>query len=136
LRRFEPGNWCLGQIKRLFAFHHLVEMTRHGISHPAAYFGTSHAGRISIDLLQTFVAMAGPGLTEIGMHPGCPIAEPRDDRTGDGWGDGWHDPLALLRAGELSLLTSPELVLFLEAQHIRLGRLRDLAIPNLAAKAA
>jgi hypothetical protein len=41
-----------------------------------------------------------------------------------------------LRAGELSLLTSPELVLFLEAQHIRLGRLRDLAIPNLAAKAA
>ncbi len=81
LRRFEPvhwrlGNWCLGQIKRMFAFHHLVEMTRHGVAHPAAYFGTSHAGRIDLDLMKRFVMTAGPGLTEIGMHPGCPVSDP------------------------------------------------------------
>lgn len=137
LRRFEPANWCLGQIKRLFAFHHLVEMTRQGVGHPAAYFGTSHAGRIDLDLVRKFVAATGPGLTEIGMHPGCPVSlEPASEAHDDAAGDGWHDPLASLRAGELSLLTSPELVQILETQHIRLGRLSDLAPPDSMANAA
>lgn len=131
-RRFEPANWWLGQTKRMFAFHHRVRMKRLGTAHPAAYFGTSHAGRISIDLLQTFVAAAGPGLTEIGMHPGCPSAETRDDLAVDDW----HDPLASLRAEELSLLTSPDLIRILESQNIRLGRLSELATTDLAARAA
>ena len=137
LRPFEPANWCLGQVKRLFAFRHLVEMTRQGVAHPAAFFGTSHAGRISFDLLRTFVAMAGHGLTEIGMHPGHPVL---DTRTSDPKQmpnrDGWHDPLAHSRSGELSLLSSPELVQLLEAQHIRLGRLSEIAPPALTANAA
>ena len=29
-----------------------------------------HAGRIDLDLLAIFVSAAGPGVTEIGMHPG------------------------------------------------------------------
>jgi predicted glycoside hydrolase/deacetylase ChbG (UPF0249 family) len=137
LGRFEPFhlrpvNWCLGQIKRLFAFRHLVDMRRQRIAHPAGFFGTSHAGRISLDLLRTFVAMAGQGLTEIGMHPGCPVS----DGTASEMKDGWHDPLAHSRSGELSLLTSPEFVQLLETQHIRLGRLSEIPPPALNAKAA
>ena len=137
LRRPEPVNWCLGQIKRLFAFRHLIEMTRQGVAHPAAFFGTSHAGRISFDLLQTFVTSAGRGLTEIGMHPGCPILHGAPSAPhGASHDDGWHDPLAHSRSEELSVLTSSELVELLESQHIRLGRLSEIASPASAAKAA
>ena len=137
LRGFQPvgwrlGNWCLGQIKRLFAFHHLVEMTRRGIAHPAAFFGTSHAGRIDLDLMRRFVATAGRGLTEIGMHPGCTASESTDELEGDGW----HDPLGNLRAAELAVLTSPEMVRHLETQQIRLGRLSDLASSDKRVSAA
>lgn len=131
-RRFEPINWCLGQIKRMFAFRHLVEMSRHRVAHPAAFFGTSHAGRITIDLLQAFIASTSQGLTEIGMHPGCPLAGAHCDSNGNGW----HDPLADLRSGELSLLNSPELVQALDSQHIRLARLTEIAPQNVLAKAA
>jgi predicted glycoside hydrolase/deacetylase ChbG (UPF0249 family) len=135
LRRFEPANWCLGQIKRMFAFRHLAEMSRHGIAHPAAYFGTSHAGRINFDLMQSFVAMAGRGLTEIGMHPGCPVSNPASVTHDDLAANGWHDPLALLRSGELSVLTSPALIQLLETRHIHLGRLSELAPPDSIAYA-
>lgn len=142
LHRFEPANWCLGQIKRMFAFHHLVEMARHGAAYPAAYFGTSHAGRIDLDLMRRFVATAGQGLTEIGMHPGCPALDDPgssasgSETVGDSAGDGWHDPLAERRAGELSLLTSPDLVQLLESQRVRLGRLSDLTPREFAFAAA
>ncbi|MGE5192055.1 MAG: carbohydrate deacetylase [Deltaproteobacteria bacterium] len=122
VRRFQPANWCLAQVKRLFAFRYLVAMRRSGIPHPAAFFGTSHAGRIDFDLMQTFVAAAGPGVTEIGMHPG--IFDPT--AAGEMTGDGWSDPLAAVRADELSLLTSPELAQLLERQQIRLARLSEL----------
>jgi predicted glycoside hydrolase/deacetylase ChbG (UPF0249 family) len=131
-RRFEPVNWCLGQIKRMFAFRHLVEMSRHGVAHPEAFFGTSHAGRISIDLLQAFMASTGQGLAEIGMHPGCQQGDAHIKSTGNDW----HDPLADLRSGELSLLNSTELVQVLESQRIRLARLNEIAPQNLLAKAA
>lgn len=131
-RRFEPFNWVLGQIKRLFAFRHLVKMSRRGVAHPSAFFGTSHAGRISIELLRTFMASPGNGLTEIGMHPGCPVAKAKDESKSCDW----HDPLAHLRPGELSLLTSPEIVRFLDSQHIRLARLSEIVPRNLLANAA
>jgi hypothetical protein len=105
------------------AFHHLVRMQRSRVPHPTAYFGTSHAGRIDLDLMRIFIAAAGPGITEIGMHPGTgdPAATTADV---DG---GWFDPLAPARGRELSLLTSAELAQVLESHHVRLVRLRDLA---------
>jgi predicted glycoside hydrolase/deacetylase ChbG (UPF0249 family) len=137
MRRFEPANWCLGQIKRMFAFRHLIEMSRHGIAHPTAFFGTSHAGRIDFDLMQMFVASAGQGVTEIGLHPGRPVSDRPVSKTRDvSTDDGWHDPLAHLRPGELSVLTSPALVEFLETQQVRLGRLSELAPPDAMANAA
>lgn len=142
LNRIDPihrrlANVCLGQIKRMFAFRQLIEMTRRGVAHPAAFFGTSHAGQIGFNVLRAFVASAGDGLTEIGMHPGCPVAEYTDSIAQDRLNrDGWHDPLAHSRSGELSVLTSPELVQLLETRQIRLGRLSEIAPPASAAKAA
>jgi predicted glycoside hydrolase/deacetylase ChbG (UPF0249 family) len=132
VRRFEPANWCLAQVKRMFAFHHLVEMRRRGMAHPAFFFGTSHAGRIDLNLMRSFLAGAGEGITEIGMHPGSPA--PLRFATNDT--DGWHDPLAAMRSAELSLLTSPELVTLLESQEIHLARLSDLSASGAARAAA
>lgn len=120
---FEPLNWCLGQIKRVFAFHHLLEIGRRGIAHPAAYFGTSHAGRIDLARMLLFIHAAKAGITEIGMHPGSAVTT----ETASASHDCWHDPLAGLRPNELALLISPELALLLETHDIRLGRLSDLA---------
>jgi chitin disaccharide deacetylase len=122
-QRFEPAQWCLGQIKRMFAFHQLVDMRRKGIAFPEAFFGTAHAGRIDLALMRTFITSAGPGVTEIGMHPGAP-STPASQA---GRHAAWHDPLSSGRAAELSMLTSPELIDLLEAQQIRLTRLSDLA---------
>ena len=132
IRRFEPANWCLAQVKRLLAFHHLVRMQRLRVPHPTAYFGTSHAGRIDLDLMQIFMAAAAPGITEIGMHPGTgdPAAKTADVD------DGWSDPLAAARGMELSLLTSPELAQLLESHHVRLARLSDLAGREITRAAA
>jgi predicted glycoside hydrolase/deacetylase ChbG (UPF0249 family) len=122
LNRFEPANWCLAQVKRMLAFRHLVQMQRVGAAHPAVYFGTSHAGRIDLDLIRVFIAAAGPGVTEIGMHPGS--GNPPTTAETD---DGWFDPLAAGRERELALLTSPELAQLLEAHQVQLVRLRDLS---------
>ncbi len=132
LRRLEPANWCLAQVKRIFAFHRLVEVHRRGVPHPAAFFGTSHAGRIDLDLMQVFVAAASTGVTEIGMHPGASAST--SAALADA--DGWYDPLAAARVGELSLLTSPELVDLLERHHVRLGRLSHLNCRRAAHAAA
>ncbi len=130
MHRFAPANWCLAQIKRLFAFRYLVAMRRAGVPHPAVYFGTYHAGRIDHDHMEAFIDAAGPGITEIGMHPGG--FEPA---AAGAAADGWCDPLAAARGHEFALLTSPELVELLESRQIRLARLRDLA-PHGAARAA
>ena len=124
VHRFEPINWCLGLVKRMFAFNHLLEIGRRVIAHPAGYFGTSHAGRIDLAQMLIFVRSAKAGLTEIGMHPGCPAAAGQTA----GKEDAWHDPLAALRPNELALLKSDELALLLEMHQIRLARLSELAV--------
>ncbi len=128
VRRFEPAQWSLAQIKRLFAFRHRVRIRRCGIPHPWRFFGTAHAGRIDLDLMRCYIASAGRGFTEIGMHPGSsgPPARSSSARA-DLAVDNWSDPLADLRSAELSLLTSPELAELLVAGQIRLARLSDLA---------
>src|SRR5438552_5645382 len=34
VRCFEPANWCLAQVKRVFAFHYFLAMRRNRINHP------------------------------------------------------------------------------------------------------
>lgn len=132
LHRFEPANWCLAQVKRMFAFHHSLMMRRRGFPHPDRFFGTSHAGRIDLTLMETFVTAAGRGVTEIGMHPGSyePVAGAAESI------DGWGDPLTALRSAELALLTSDELVELLESRQVHLVRLSDLALHRVAFAAA
>lgn len=116
---FRPLSWSLAQVKRLFAFNFLLKVNRCRIRHPAAYFGTAHAGRIDLPLLQQFIESSGEGLTEIGMHPGI-LCTP--DLAG-GIADGWSDPLASLRPLELKCVTSPSLADILSNQHVDLSRL-------------
>lgn len=132
LLRREPANWCLAQIKRIFAFHYLIEMQRLGVAHPASFFGTSHAGRIDAALMRMFLGAARPGVTEVGMHPGFAAL---DTEVG-AEADGWCDPLFALRANELSLLCSPELSDMIEATGLRLGRLSELSEPHILRAAA
>ncbi|HLJ11512.1 MAG TPA: ChbG/HpnK family deacetylase [Planctomycetaceae bacterium] len=124
VHRFEPANWCLAQIKRLFACHYLVRMRRHAVVYSADYFGTSHAGRVDLELMRQFLGAARSGITEIGLHPGTLIGTKRASESSDDW----HDPLAQTRPRELSLLVSSELVELLATQQVSLGRLGDLAV--------
>jgi predicted glycoside hydrolase/deacetylase ChbG (UPF0249 family) len=132
LQRFEPANWLVGQIKRLFAFRHLVAMSRQGLAHPTEYFGTCHAGRIDLDLVREFLSGSNSGLAEIGLHPACAPAA----STSEHGNEGWSDPLALQRPKELSLLASNDLVELLASRQCRLGRLSELAAPYRLAAAA
>jgi len=132
LHRFEPANWLVGQIKRLFAFRYLVAMSRQGLAHASEYFGTCHAGRIDLGLVGKFLTGSNPGLTEIGLHPGCVPVAPSLKQSSDGW----NDPLAQQRPHELCLLTSSELVDFLASRQIRLARLNELSATRILAAAA
>jgi chitin disaccharide deacetylase len=118
--RFGVMKWPMAQVKRLFAarFRRLIDS--HDIAHPDAFFGTAHAGRISLRLLQRFVKAARKQrLVEVALHPGEAASETtREDRA-----DGWRDPLATTRSRELQMLVSAELPRFLESAGCRLGRL-------------
>lgn len=119
---FQPAQWGLGQVKRLFAFDFLTRIRRCGAAHPDVYFGTVHAGRIDLDLVRRYLQLARPGTTEIGVHPG----ELPADNDPTAIAAGWADPLAGLRPRELEWIRSRELVGILSNQHIDLGRIAAL----------
>jgi predicted glycoside hydrolase/deacetylase ChbG (UPF0249 family) len=129
LHRFQPGPWCLAQIKRMFAFEFLVRMRRCGASFPNAFFGTAHAGRIDRALVECFLSVSEPGLTEIGVHPG-EFLDP--GKTPDAWGD----PLAALRPLELDWLTSSGLADSLVRHGFCLGRIAGSKPAHAAREAA
>jgi hypothetical protein len=150
LSGFHLGRWTLARVKRHYArrFRALVDAQR--IAHPAAFFGTAHAGCVDLALLRLFLASARKlssgadisvcpkcgipsgrqeclphrgkkcGLIEIALHPGTAAA----DASAVQDADGWHDPLAARRPGELQMLVSPELPALLESSGWRLGRLK------------
>jgi predicted glycoside hydrolase/deacetylase ChbG (UPF0249 family) len=128
LARFQPWKWPMGWVKRRFAKKFRSQMDRLGFAHPDVFCGTMHAGCIDRRLMQSFLA-AGRRFSsvEIALHPGKPAEKPRE-----GFGSriesetamsGWRDPLAAMRPNELQLLVADELALFMEREHLRLGRL-------------
>lgn len=118
VQQLRPAEWSLAQVKRLFAFEFLLRIRRFPVLHARRYFGTAHAGRIDEPVLASFIHSAGPGLTEIGIHPG-ELPRPNDPTAVDGW----TDPLVSRRPEELAILKSPALVELLSNQQIDLGRL-------------
>jgi predicted glycoside hydrolase/deacetylase ChbG (UPF0249 family) len=120
----QTGNWLLALVKRHFARNFRVQMQRARQPHPDTFFGTSHAGRVDLPLLKTFLTGDFTGrIVEVGMHPGAAAnaLAPTDIESG------WRDPLADARPNELVLLTSDALARDLEVRHWRLGRLAWLA---------
>ncbi len=112
--------WPLAAVKRLFARRFRARMDVFGVMHPAAFFGTAHAGRIDLRLLGRFLDSGRVHrLVEVALHPGeASEGAAPEDRTA-----GWHDPLAGWRPAELRMLVSAELPGYLESAGWRLGRL-------------
>jgi predicted glycoside hydrolase/deacetylase ChbG (UPF0249 family) len=118
--RGQVGHWPLAAVKHLFARRFRARMDRLKIMHPAAFFGTAHAGRVDLGLLRRFLISAGPNrLVEIALHPG----EPPEGVSSEDQAAGWQDPLAGWRPNELRMLTSAELAGYLASTGWRLGRL-------------
>jgi len=119
-----PLAWILAHIKQIFAkrFHRRMEQLE--VRYPARFHGTAHAGKIDMPLIRLFLGDRQSSCpVEIGLHPAMETA---GDQSGDE-NDGWTDPLACVRPNELRLVTSGELVDYVETHHYRLGRLAQLA---------
>lgn len=131
-----PQQWGLAQVKRLFAFRWRVQASRRGLLFPDCYFGTAHAGRITADVIQTFLQSARGHFVEIGMHPGQSASVLRvqgsEDEESTALADGWHDPLGAERPGELHLLTRLDLARWIENSGWTLGRLSQLGLTTSA----
>jgi predicted glycoside hydrolase/deacetylase ChbG (UPF0249 family) len=121
LNGFQAKNWSLGHIKRYYAGRFLRDARNWNVDFPGAFFGTSHAGRVDLQLLRQFLESGnGSRLIEIGLHPALGLAA--YDTEAD---DGWSDPLAAQRPKELEMLTGAELVHLLQARGVTLGRLNE-----------
>jgi predicted glycoside hydrolase/deacetylase ChbG (UPF0249 family) len=146
LYEYRPTNWCVAHVKRFYAVRLEQHARRWGVGLPHAYFGTSHAGRINLDVMRHYLrSAAGSGLIEIGVHPATDSSQDAgakaaaNGRTHGGIDaqrdDGWDDPLAALRPQELGMLTSPLLVELVQEFGLSLGRLSPSHAEH-AAKAA
>jgi predicted glycoside hydrolase/deacetylase ChbG (UPF0249 family) len=141
---FRPSNWCLAHVKRFYAGRLEIEARSWEVGLPHAYFGTSHAGRINLELVRRYLRSAAVcRLLEIGVHPALDVTKNShvQNRSTEALAtvaardDGWDDPLAAMRPQELGLLTSPLLVDLLREFGLALGRLAHTRI-DLAAQAA
>ena len=116
------ATWGIGLVKRYYAtkLRHRVQESEFG--HPDRFFGTCHAGQVTIRTLSRFLNQATrTGCTEIGLHPG-------DDPLGNeiSESDAWFDPLHGLRKTEEEWLCGPELRSLLAKRNLKLGRLQAL----------
>ncbi len=123
LASFLPGLRCanaaVALVKRYYAGRFCHSIDRHGIAHPDAFFGSSHAGCIDLGLLRRFLNGAPScKLIEIALHPGC-LPEEESLAVEQA---GWHDPLSARRPEELQMLVSTELAEFFLSRRLRLGR--------------
>lgn len=117
--------WGLGMIKGWYARRFAALISGTSALAPDTYFGASHAGRISLAVVQQYLRHAPrTGVVEIAWHPGMRpdlASSPSND-------DGWHDPLASARPDELQVLTGTDLPDLLERGGWSLGRFRDCRV--------
>jgi len=132
LYEFRPANWCTAHVKRFYAGRLAHEAGTWGVELPHAYFGTSQAGRINLEIMRRYLESATDcRLIEVGVHPAIGSVDSRPEA-------GWDDPLAALRPQELGMLTSPLLVELVHQFGLSLGRLTEVHPAQFArvAKAA
>ncbi|HEX3871910.1 MAG TPA: ChbG/HpnK family deacetylase [Pirellulales bacterium] len=119
--------WALAHIKRRFAARLLPLVEASDLQHSDEFFGTAHAGHITLDVLRRrFQYFADGRLLEVGIHPGS-------DERADAPTSPWHDPLSALRPRERDLLCCDELVELMLERRLGLGRLSALAAERAAA---
>ncbi|MCY2965606.1 MAG: hypothetical protein NT069_18570, partial [Planctomycetota bacterium] len=121
----------LALIKRLFAIRWRRQVRRNELATPDCYFGTAHAGEVSLDVLCGFLRESTGEFVEVGLHPGRPasgiqLANPDSLATNSSIVDGWNDPLASGRPREMAMLASPELAIAILKSGFQLGRLSQL----------
>ncbi|HTL51751.1 MAG TPA: ChbG/HpnK family deacetylase [Planctomycetota bacterium] len=132
LHGFQFQNWLIAQAKQVYAKDFKSFMDVLSVKYPDAFYGTSHAGKVDLRLIQLFLRDENRfNLAEIGLHPAAPSAHddpvPADSK-------GWEDPLQASRPNELSMLQSPELSEFLIKEKLQLGRLSDLVVAEKTVK--
>jgi predicted glycoside hydrolase/deacetylase ChbG (UPF0249 family) len=117
------AQWGLATIKRHFARRFRHQASRLNLHTTAAFFGTAHAGRIDLPIMQRFLKISRHATTiEIGLHPGQAVGTTTPTEIDECW----HDPLATLRPVELQMLQSDKLIDLLASQQLSLGRLSRL----------
>ncbi len=131
LREGRPLGCVLALIKRLFAIRWRGQARRNQLATPDCYFGTAHAGEVSLDVLCGYLREATGEFVEVGLHPGrgvsgIQIANPDGLASNSSIVDGWTDPLASGRPRELAMLASPELAIAIVRAGFQLGRLSQL----------
>jgi predicted glycoside hydrolase/deacetylase ChbG (UPF0249 family) len=120
--RFSPGRWISACVKKGFARRFRRRIARQPVAYPEVFYGTAHAGRITLPLLRLFLdAQKTPQTVEICLHPARVREALAPERK-----NGWHDPLETWRPHELQLLISPELAEYLQQGRFRLTRLQLL----------
>ena len=115
--------WLTGLAKRHYAKRFSRLLATQSTAFPDRFYGTCHAGRVTLDLMAEFLRRARwHHCTEIGLHPG--LADPVLDLPSS---DPWYDPIAKHRASELHWLCSAELRDLLINRAVTLGRLQALS---------
>lgn len=133
LHGFQFQNWLIAQAKQIYAKDFKSFMDVLSVKYPDAFYGTSHAGKVDLRLIQLFLRDENRfNLAEIGLHPAAPHST---DDPPNAEEKAWEDPLKSSRPNELSMLESPELSEFLIKEHLQLGRLRDLVVEEKKAAA-
>jgi predicted glycoside hydrolase/deacetylase ChbG (UPF0249 family) len=117
------AQWGLATIKQRFASRFRRQIAQHNLHTTDTFFGTAHAGRIDLPMMQLFLNTARhAAIIEIGLHP----AQAIKTVTPRAIDDSWADPLAAQRPHESEMLQSEELIDLLASQHLTLGRLRHV----------
>lgn len=114
--------WGLSLVKQFYARRFRGQLAGKSLVAPQQFFGTSHAGLVTLRTLRKFLSYPSRGQwTEVGLHPAVEGCQHTPQVS-----DGWNDPLAAHRPQELAWLCASKTVDLLNSQGFKLGRLSSM----------